>query len=596
MADKIYSKVMFYSNFPINSYNNQYYNSSRTKRNEEFDKYCNVKIDGEYKGQVEGVNVFSKLATINLSNITFRLQLDYKTAMNYNYGVLIQEDKRYYFFVDDIEWSSNLVTATVKCSCDWWQTYCYDITFKPSFVEREHVSNDTFGKHIIDEGLPISDYIIQNNTEDAPYNLDYGSKDVYFCIVLSDERLVWYDDDRPAPLYWDYGTGISLLTVCFKASDDTEWEQAQLTIQYYVENNKMESIQAVYYAPIDSGIVGGYISTESGGDKIADCNILLPSVVYHIQSYSHLTQLGNYVPKNNKTLCYPYSFVNISNYIGNSIKAKYEFGENNVVQFRYNFPPIQNGNPNGYLYNYDGIEHNIDNSISSIVNPEIPWISNTFNAYMAANVNRINNSYNIIERNYEVDRNIAMIKQSSEAISGYVNGVSNVVGASSLKNPTPSTMGAIGGFISSELGVVSEAATSRLDRDRVRENAYDNIHATINDMASKGDISHGSFVPNILTNLGRIGFQVQKMRVTEECAEMIDNYFSMFGYKINIVKTPQFNSRLNWNFVKTSSVNLIGNVPQIAIDNIKNMFNTGTTIWHDIHKMYDYGKFDNPIA
>ena len=65
----------------------------------------------------------------------------------------------------------------------------------------------------------------------------------------------------------------------------------------------------------------------------------------------------------------------------------------------------------------------------------------------------------------------------------------------------------------------------------------------------------------------------------------------MFGYKINQIKVPKFDSRPYWNYIKTSGVNLIGNIPQDAMNVIKQMFDNGTTIWHSINYVYKYNEY-----
>lgn len=91
-----------------------------------------------------------------------------------------------------------------------------------------------------------------------------------------------------------------------------------------------------------------------------------------------------------------------------------------------------------------------------------------------------------------------------------------------------------------------------------------------------------------MQNIGQLGFKMQLKQVREDNIKTIDNYFDMFGYKVNTIKVPRFDTRPSWNYIKTSDLNVIGNIPQIALNTIKKMFNNGTTIWHNIRTMYDY--------
>ena len=69
----------------------------------------------------------------------------------------------------------------------------------------------------------------------------------------------------------------------------------------------------------------------------------------------------------------------------------------------------------------------------------------------------------------------------------------------------------------------------------------------------------------------------------------------MFGYKVNVLKTPQFTSRRYWNFIKTIDCNVDGDIPQEDLNVIRNCFNTGITFWHDPSNMYNYN-LDNTIV
>ena len=83
-------------------------------------------------------------------------------------------------------------------------------------------------------------------------------------------------------------------------------------------------------------------------------------------------------------------------------------------------------------------------------------------------------------------------------------------------------------------------------------------------------------------------FGVQKMSIKAEQARLIDQFFSMFGYKTLKVKTPNINGRLNWNYVKTTQANITGDIPQVDMQELKAIFNKGVTIWHNPQTFLDY--------
>ena len=83
------------------------------------------------------------------------------------------------------------------------------------------------------------------------------------------------------------------------------------------------------------------------------------------------------------------------------------------------------------------------------------------------------------------------------------------------------------------------------------------------------------------------------MSIKQEYAKIIDNFFSMYGYKVNNVKIPNIFGRKNWNYVKTLGSNIEGDIPQNDLQEIKNMFDSGVTFWHNSNTFLDYSKENN---
>ena len=57
---------------------------------------------------------------------------------------------------------------------------------------------------------------------------------------------------------------------------------------------------------------------------------------------------------------------------------------------------------------------------------------------------------------------------------------------------------------------------------------------------------------------------------------------------ISMVKVPNFKGRSGFNFVKTTDAMITGGVPMNDLDQIKQMFNNGVTIWHDPWNVGNY--------
>ena len=106
---------------------------------------------------------------------------------------------------------------------------------------------------------------------------------------------------------------------------------------------------------------------------------------------------------------------------------------------------------------------------------------------------------------------------------------------------------------------------------------------------AKGNTNGG----DINTCSGRNGFSFYKMSIKQEYAKIIDDFFSMFGYKVNEVKIPNIIGRQNWNYVKTIDCNLLGDIPQEDMQKLKDIFNSGVTFWHNPNTFLDYSQSNN---
>lgn len=78
--------------------------------------------------------------------------------------------------------------------------------------------------------------------------------------------------------------------------------------------------------------------------------------------------------------------------------------------------------------------------------------------------------------------------------------------------------------------------------------------ADIVPMQSKGNLNAG----DINFSNEKAGFTGYYTSIRDEYAKIIDDYFSMYGYKTNELKVPNITGRLNWNFVKQLNVILQG--------------------------------------
>jgi inorganic pyrophosphatase/exopolyphosphatase len=82
--------------------------------------------------------------------------------------------------------------------------------------------------------------------------------------------------------------------------------------------------------------------------------------------------------------------------------------------------------------------------------------------------------------------------------------------------------------------------------------------------------------------------QAKFLTVKREYAEMIDSYFSAYGYTCNKVKVPNISARAIWNFTKTQGCCVVGNAPAMALKNIADIFDHRVRFWKDHDDIGNY--------
>lgn len=564
--------IDLYKNFPIQNYVNEVFYSNILERNTDFAKKVDLHIEN--------------ISDIDMNKKEIVVEMEYVNLSEYNYMTFNLKGLDYFCFINNINWHSNLVTATIKFDIDYWQTYCYDIDFQNCFIEREHVYNDDFGQHIIEENLPVDEYITQ-------FYIDCNGENdgMYFCIATTDVGKVLTQELNG----WVAMPSISKpskyeqsILIIF----DDDMSNINSVIAELVTNGKSDGICGLYAVPkvaipskiskkcylTSTEIPLNYVITNN--DELNFLNTIMPKP----------KNIQNYVPHNSKCFTYPYCFVNITNNNGNSIKAQFEKSqhitqENNQdvfdysIEFNYYFPCIEGSTSFGFLKNYSGVEKNFSYSIQGNTNIELPFITNTFSAYMSANQNSISNQYKQIERNEQMSTAKNVLNTSSNLINSAIQG--NVG------------------------GLINGAINGGLNQADIFLNSYnqrESIDASLKDMSIKPDIAHGSFIANGNILSGKIGYTMELITVTNENIQMIDSYFDMYGYKVNRLGTPHLFTRPYFNYIKTSGCNLLSlneryngtksfNVPNFALNIIKNMFDNGSTLWHKLDYMYKYTEY-----
>lgn len=165
---------------------------------------------------------------------------------------------------------------------------------------------------------------------------------------------------------------------------------------------------------------------------------------------------------------------------------------------------------------------------------------------------------------------------------GLFTGLGNMIGTAAKGGGTETASG-LGGMVNSAINL--EKTAFNYDFYIKKLNAQKERQAMLPDQVSLGSsnatlLGYGLMNDNIFTRYG----------LKSQFAERIDKFFDMYGYAINNLKIPNINNRPNWNYIKLAGANILGDIPEADLQEIKSLFNEGITLWHNAATFLDYSQ------
>ena len=525
-------------------------------------------------------NYFASLPKLVIDNCTYqrkddvmRLPYHIDDIINYNYVMYRNEaygNKWFYAFITNMEYSSDHMTfVTIKT--DVFQTWQFDLSYKKSFVEREHVNSDTIGEHTIPENFELGDYVTNegfnhvvadpstNSTICMQVSSIYLTRDNYDPVTMPSNERMYNGIPQGCQMY-----GFALTT-------------ADLTLMYeiiglYDTYGKGDAILSLFIVPTTA--TTWETGTISGG-VYNGVEVSMPATSKVLNSYATQTppQVGTtingYTPKNKKLFTYPYNCLYLSNNNGTDVIYHYEDFISNAPAFNQYMAVDQGGSvyiaPTNSKKNVtSGTGDCWNEGISLGKFPQVSWLSDYYLNWQAKNATNI-----------QVQTTLDALSWGGSMVSGMIGGI---LGADySRPEQINSAYGASNagfGMASSTISLASSVANTM---QQIRQ-------AKMTPEQAKGQINAGS----IGYSNSEIGYRFNRMSIKAEYAQIIDEYWTAYGYKVNSFKIPNITGRTYWNYVKTIGANIEGNIPQGDMDEIKSLFDRGITIWHDTAHYLDY--------
>lgn len=510
---------------------------------------CPLELDNNnqltFTNEEAQFNYFNSLEALEIENITYqrkdsviRYPDHIDNLLEFNYCMYQNEnysEKWFYAFITNMRYVSDRMTE-ITIKTDTFQSWQFQLEFKQSFIEREHTNNDTIGTNTVPESVETGEYTLYNTRQQYA---GFGGSHV----VMGSTVDVLTGDAVTGDNYSGVYSGIRYYVF-------TSVDFLNHAIQNLAELSKSDGIVCLFEAPDNLTKftkVQFTVGTGRGksGLSIAYGTIATGTDVVNLSDYeiSRPNNFNGFTPVNKKLLTYPYNYFVMSNNVGENSVYHYEDFENPAsVKFKVYGSITQGCSIRAIPTNYKNGEV-WNEGISAGKYPQCSWNTDAFTNWLTQN-----------------GVNIGLGTASSIVATG--------VGLATM-NPVGIATGIIG--IAQSVGSIYE-------------------HSKIPPVA-EGNTNNG----DITFSKGKNTFEVYPYQIRQEYARIIDNYFSMYGYKTNRLKVPNITGRRNWNYVKTIGANIEAFIPQTDIEEIKAMFNNGVTLWHHTNTFLDYSQNNDII-
>lgn len=460
----------------------------------------------------------------------------------------------FYAFVDSIEYVAPQ-TSRLHIRTDCFTTYFDRIQKNQCFVEREHVYDDTPGIHTLPEPTQDFEMLAINRWERIWNSATPGWFMNYFYVGAYATHAPGSDPISPVAAV-DYVGNVPSPGHLYIAQVDDGAAMFEELINQQYEISYTVIVPKSAVGTIQTNVSGIYVAqdkTESGswsGDEEITIVPFISSVSYSGRSHDI---------RNRKLCTFPYQYIEMTDLWDQSISLKPE--QTAGEEFHFYLHPESGAIPSFTLYCKSYQQENaFRNSISVNCFPAVPYATSYYDQYMAIHKNQV-----------EVEK----IRIDRELVKGYIGaGVDAASGIAQLGIGSPtgvSTLGkGISGFMDTEI-------------------ARRDYNAKYADMKQRPPLVRNAPDGSVKLGVDGIGFHINTWVPTEEYMNQLDSFFDRYGYNISECKTPQWNSRPNFNYVKTVGCNFSGQIPESDKEVINSLFDKGITIWHSVGA---YGNLD----
>lgn len=496
----------------------------------------------------EQANYFSSKAVASLTRNTYqRIKRGYarvegkaETLYKCNYMMFQNSNhgrKWFYAFITSVEYI-NENCCEIEFEIDNIQTWITEMKLGHCMIERCHTPTDEIGVNLEPESIEFGEYKT-TATQTTGYFNDYS-------LVILTTHTPTGDEDPYVKKYEFVANGLPTGVYALAESNTEEngYRPAFNTLKYITDNYGADVILSAFLYPSD------FLDLDPQTTLIQPNPIkkeIKPTQTIRPKDFD------GYVPKNNKLFTFPYTCLRVSTSYGTSILTRYEYFKDNVPDF--DILSGFNSNPSVTLvpHNYNGEIYSWDMALEISQFPQVPYIVDSYRAWIAQ------------------------------------GGLISLVGKTAETYITSEATAGLMGALRPELapffvgrGMIAESA-----------NKINNI-TEIARAKNMPDKSRGQLSGNAQISHKLLNYYFDVRQIRREYAEIVDEYFTMFGYAYNKVGIPNIHARPHYTYIKTANAIVTGNIPSTACTDIKTALNSGITFWVNGNEVGNYSVDNSP--
>lgn len=553
-----------------------------------------------FSNATEQANYFSSVCTQALERNTYtyvRMNNAIRVAENaeklYTYNYCMYKNANYgnkwfYAFIVGCNYVNENCTELLL-ELDVMQTWYFDYTLTEGFVEREHVNDDTIGKHLNPEPeMPFSSVVANRwDTSDIFEN--------WYTVIQTNATpsLTGLTNvGATGGIYQRVFNGCAM----FGFSDVQAWgnNSAAMFLENLSDGGGGDSITGMFMFPVelapDRGNRAWTNQSFEYRDKAFNTNSQPKSISRRVSRPTSLG--GGYVPHNNKLFTYPYCYCQVDDNNGHYVKYQYEFWTpyqegSNLYEFHIEANLDASATCMVIPQKYNGIENNTSEMFTFPISVHCSWPYSTYNTWLAQNG---------VQAAVSVAKDIALFATpAGKTISTAVKAGGGFMRYKGTYNKAGEKIRS--GYDRKIVEPTITTHTSGGDNPHGQINNLANIASDIADIARAStipDTARGSSAGNTLYAYKYMRFNMDNVVIREEFAKIIDGYLDMYGYQVDSLKVPNRTGRRYWNYVKMLNSSHRGNVPADDMAQINGIYNAGITFWHT-PEVGNYS-LDNSIA